>query len=638
MNKTRNCNLVSPLLGLILTLLAISVALADDVIDPINKWAWSTNTGWINFAPGGGGVSVYADHLEGYAWSENVGWIRLGTCTGGSPCSHGNTSATDYGVNNDGAGNLSGYAWSTSAGWINFAPANGGVTIDADTGDFDGYAWSENIGWIHFQNANPAYKVTTTWRANDPPVANAGQDQTVDTLALVTLDGSESYDPHGDDLTYFWTQVAGPGVTFTPHLSVTTFTAPDNPAVLTFVLVVTDNLGLASMEDEVVIMTTNQPPVASAGQDQVVDTLVPVTLDGSGSYDLDGDMPLTYMWSQEGGPNVTFTPHLSVTTFTAPVDPAMLTFTLVVTDHLGLGSTRDEVVVTVTNQPPVASAGLDQVVNTLALVTLDGSGSHDPDGDDPLIYLWSQTGGPEVSFTPRVSMTTFTAPVDPAVLTFTLVVTDGLGLVSAEDEVVITVANQPPVASAGSDQVVDTLALVTLDGSESHDPDGDDLLTYLWSQGGGPSVTFTSHLSVTTFTAPANPAVLTFTLVVTDDLGRASLQDEVMVAVMNQRPIAIAGPNQVVNILALVTLDGSGSYDPDDHLPMTYLWTQTGGSHVKLGDPTAVMPSFIAPRDTALLTFTLTVTDSSGLPAMTRDEVVITVEPYRVYLPLAVHR
>jgi hypothetical protein len=152
------------LAGGILLLVAVTVALAVGNIDTTNKWAWGTNVGWINFNPDNGGVTVYDDHLEGYAWGENIGWIRLGTCTTGSPCTHANTAATDYGVNNDGDGNLSGYAWGTNVGWINFDPdGDERVTIDPDTGDFNGYAWGENIGWIHFQNADPAYKISTTW-------------------------------------------------------------------------------------------------------------------------------------------------------------------------------------------------------------------------------------------------------------------------------------------------------------------------------------------------------------------------------------------------------------------------------------------------------------------------------------------
>jgi hypothetical protein len=121
-------------------------------IDPVNKWAWGTNVGWINFRPDHGGVTVYPDHLEGYAWGENIGWIRLGSYTGGGAHTYGNTSNTDYGVNRDASGHLSGYAWNTNVGWINFSPTHGGVTIDPATGSFDGYAWGENVGWIRFGN------------------------------------------------------------------------------------------------------------------------------------------------------------------------------------------------------------------------------------------------------------------------------------------------------------------------------------------------------------------------------------------------------------------------------------------------------------------------------------------------------
>jgi len=132
---------------------------AANNISPTDKWAWSTNAGWVNFSPANGGVTVATDHLEGYAWAENFGWLKLGSYTGGGNHTYGNTSATDYGVNIDAAGNCSGYAWSSNVGWINFKPTNGGVTVNPTTGRFDGYAWSENVGWIHFHNASPAYTV-----------------------------------------------------------------------------------------------------------------------------------------------------------------------------------------------------------------------------------------------------------------------------------------------------------------------------------------------------------------------------------------------------------------------------------------------------------------------------------------------
>ncbi len=101
---------------------------------------------------------------------------------------------------------------------------------------------------------------------------------------------------------------------------------------------------------------------------------------------------------------------------------------------------------------------------------------------------------------------------------------------------------------------------------------------------------------------------------------------------VNNAPIADAGADQQVKPGAHVTLDGSASSDPDNHLPLTYLWRQTGGLAVSF-TPTLSRTTFIAPGTPTVLTFTLTVTDSLGLADPTPDTVVITVEPYTIYLP-----
>ena len=153
--------------AIVLAMLGIYQTGSAAGIDPVAKWAWSTNAGWINFNPtGGGGVAVCGDHLEGYIWAENVGWIRLGTHTSGSPHKYGNTDAINYGVNRDHDGRLTGYAWGANAGWINFSPTGGGVTIDPGTGAFAGYAWGENVGWISLKGGSgaTAYGVVTNFR------------------------------------------------------------------------------------------------------------------------------------------------------------------------------------------------------------------------------------------------------------------------------------------------------------------------------------------------------------------------------------------------------------------------------------------------------------------------------------------
>ena len=148
---------------------------ADTNIDPVDKWAWSTNTGWVNFNPTYGNVMVYSDHLEGYAWAENTGWIRLGSYSGATAHTYANTSPDDYGVNHDGMGNLSGHAWGTNVGWINFAPTHGGVTVDLDTGSLDGYAWSENVGWISFRGTGAiTYNVVVARQFHGWPIPALG--------------------------------------------------------------------------------------------------------------------------------------------------------------------------------------------------------------------------------------------------------------------------------------------------------------------------------------------------------------------------------------------------------------------------------------------------------------------------------
>ncbi len=135
-------------------LLSTSFTHALSNLDHAEKYAWSENSGWINFNATGGGVIVRRAFLSGYAWAENIGWIKIGA-DGAGP--YDNTSAADWGVNRNALNGLSGYAWSETAGWINFDPTNGGVTIDPSTGEFNGFAWSENLGWIHFRFDTPSY-------------------------------------------------------------------------------------------------------------------------------------------------------------------------------------------------------------------------------------------------------------------------------------------------------------------------------------------------------------------------------------------------------------------------------------------------------------------------------------------------
>lgn len=93
----------------------------------------------------------------------------------------------------------------------------------------------------------------------------------------------------------------------------------------------------------------------------------------------------------------------------------------------------------------------------------------------------------------------------------------------------------------------------------------------------------------------------------------------------NVAPTANAGPDQAVDRMVAVTLDGSASSDSDGTIA-TYAWTQTGGTAVTLDSAAPAMPTFMSPDTPAGedLTFSLVVTDDDGA-ASAADTVVITV-------------
>jgi REJ domain len=246
-----------------------------------------------------------------------------------------------------------------------------------------------------------------------------------------------------------------------------TFAAPNVPAAggtATFELVVCEGTSSNCSNPDSVnvhIIDVNHPPVAYAGPDQTVQEGSPVLLNGTASYDPDVDA-LTYTWLQLYGTPVTLTnPLMATTGFTAPsvgTGGGQVDFELIVTDPQGLNhADYISVFITNVNQIPTANAGPDQTVNENTQVTLNGTGSADPDLDI-LNFTWTQTAGLPVMLTDaNTTSPTFTAPAvvgGGTTLTFRLVVSDGQ-VSSAADTVSILVqdTNDPPVCTLAQPSV-----------------------------------------------------------------------------------------------------------------------------------------------------------------------------------------
>ncbi|MGB2865333.1 MAG: right-handed parallel beta-helix repeat-containing protein, partial [Sedimentisphaerales bacterium] len=149
-----------------------------------------------------------------------------------------------------------------------------------------------------------------------------------------------------------------------------------------------------------------------------------VTLDASGSFQYDPNNELIYEWDQQIGPAVELDDPESMNPSFMPEVEGEYRFELVVWDGTHL-SRPDIVMILVGNKPPIADAGLDRVSPVPSEVRLNGSGSHDPDVIDELIYTWKQLEGPQIALENADTARPFFDCNEQGSYAFELVVSDG---------------------------------------------------------------------------------------------------------------------------------------------------------------------------------------------------------------------
>ncbi len=259
---------------------------------------------------------------------------------------------------------------------------------------------------------------------NQPPVVNAGPDQTITLPAAASLSGTVSDDGLPNPPATFtttWSVVSGPGtVTFANAANpVTTATFS---AAGTYDLRLTANDSALSASDDLIVTVnpaaaTNTAPVVNAGPDQTITLPAAANLSGTVTDDGLPNPPgaVTSTWSKVSGPGTVTFGNASAKATTATFSTAG-SYVLQLAASDGALSASDTITVTVnaaaTNQAPTVNAGPDLTITLPATATLNGTASDDglPNPPGTLTVTWSKVSGPgTVTFaSPNAKVTTAT--------------------------------------------------------------------------------------------------------------------------------------------------------------------------------------------------------------------------------------
>jgi WD40 repeat protein len=348
---------------------------------------------------------------------------------------------------------------------------------------------------------------------NKPPQANFRFSPTQGNAPLIlSLDGSISTDADGRIESYQW--LSQNGQTVSGKKAEMTI---EKGGKYTVTLTVTDNKEATATTEKTVSFGTKIPPVAKFTVSPTIGKKpLTVRLDASGSFDTNGNI-VSWKWESSNGKRLSGEKTNFILT-----SVGKQTITLTVTDNEGSTATAKKTV-TVTGIVPVAKFQASPLVGTAPLtVKLEDSGSFDSDGNIT-DYAWTVSDGQQA-----FGRNTRFIFDNSGSYTIKLQVTDNDGLQSEKVSQVVTVGEQNhPVAKIQVSSLRGIVPFtITLEGSQSSDPDGGSLVAYDWNATDGQTILEASGKTATlTFEKAGN---YTLTLTVTDDEENTASDSEII--------------------------------------------------------------------------------------------------------------
>jgi len=407
---------------------------------------------------------------------------------------------------------------------------------------------------------------------NDPPVANAGPNLSGVAAGTVQLDGSASYDPDGDPITFQWTQTAGPQITLTgATTSKPTFSAGTGQTY-NFLLTVKDDHG-GQGQASVHIST------AAANRAQILSFIATPTQIIAGQA-----VTLTWKTLNADTANIAGIGNVAVNSSLTVSPTQTTTYSLTARNNVNDENATVTVIV-------ASATGGVQISGCSANPTNITAGQSST-------ISWNSVNADSVSIDQGVGSVTKTGSisVNPTQTTTYIVTALGAGA-SASCSVTVTVGALPVIASF-------TATPTSINAGQSS--------TLQWSVQNSTSVSISSIGTVaasgTNSVTPA--ATTTYTLTATNAAG--SVTKTATVTVGNSGPVIVFSSGDLQYTTTRdVRLDASGSSSPSGNNPLQFYWTVRENKAV-IYQRTSSTPNVYLPGTPGNYIFDLTVTDSKG--------------------------